>query len=155
MGTPQLLCVVGALPVHDFLLLGGLNLCALDTTVPLSVSTGPADCFAAACILLHKQYRPHIAQHALLAFWQCVSDSDFSSLQPQSCIPLHQCPAGGSTKSLSSEEEKHGEKTMCRCLSKTVEWTISKITCWTFIVCWVWADHAKPTVILTSLYSMF
>lgn len=65
MGTPQLLCVVGALPVHDFLLLGGSNLCALDTTVPLSESAGPADCWSrpplcplslSLCVLLLPAY---------------------------------------------------------------------------------------------------
>ena len=133
-GTPQFLCAVGALSVHDFLFLGGSNLCVLETTVPLFVSIGPAHCWsrlplcplcpsvclAAACILVHKQNRSYIAQHALMAFWWCVSGSDFSSLQPQSCSPLNQCPAGGSIKSLSSGGEKQG--------GRTVKWHWSTLT---------------------------
>lgn len=105
---------------------GGSNLCVLETTVPLFVSIGPAHCWsrlplcplcpsvclAAACILVHKQNRSYIAQHALMAFWWCVSGSDFSSLQPQSCSPLNQCPAGGSIKSLSSGGGKQGGRTV-------------------------------------------
>ena len=46
LGTPQFLCAVGALSVHDFLLLRGSNLCVLETTVPLFVSVGPAHCWS-------------------------------------------------------------------------------------------------------------
>lgn len=119
LGTPQFLCVIGALSVHDFLLLGvltsvherqlSLSLCPLDqlTVGPASPLCPLSLCLAAACILVHKHNRSYIAQHALMALWWCVSDSDFSSLQPQSCSPLNQCLAGGSVKSLSSRGKKN------------------------------------------------
>lgn len=107
-------CVrLGHFSIHDFLLRGFLkllcagddcsSLCSLWTRSPLVPPPPLSSLFpAAACKLVHKQNRSYIAQHALMALWWCVSDSDFSSPQSLSCSPLNRCLAGGSIKSLSS-----------------------------------------------------
>lgn len=108
LGTPQFLSVQGGTSFRGFLTSVRWRRLFLSLSLLDQLTVGPSSpsvlylCHAAARILVHKQNRSYIAQHALMALWRCVSGSDFSSLQPQSCSPLIQCLAGGSIKSLSS-----------------------------------------------------
>lgn len=89
------------------------NFCARETTtVPSFVCLdpligGPASVSALLLppyCLTHKT-GPYIARHALMAFWWCVSDSDFSSPRFQSRSPSNRSLSGGLIMSLSSENE--------------------------------------------------
>lgn len=89
------------------------SLGAPETTTVLSsvsldpLTVGPASLSALLLppYVLTNKTGPYIARHALMALWWCVSGSDFSSPRSRSCSPSNQCLAGGSTTSLSSEDE--------------------------------------------------